>query len=50
MKRRRKTAGGRGNRKGKTSAPALVLAWSIVGIPLAFGVIETLRNAIKLFH
>jgi len=28
----------------------LVLAWSFVGIPLAWGVIETLFNAMKLFQ
>jgi hypothetical protein len=28
----------------------LVLAWGFVGIPLAWGVIETLLNALKLFQ
>jgi hypothetical protein len=28
----------------------LVLAWGFVGIPLLFGVIYTLSNAMKLFH
>jgi hypothetical protein len=28
----------------------LILAWGFVGIPLAWGVIETLNNAMKLFH
>jgi hypothetical protein len=28
----------------------LVLAWGFVGIPLAWGVIETITNAMKLFH
>ena len=28
----------------------LILAWSFVGIPLLWGVLQTLRNAIKLFH
>lgn len=27
----------------------LVLAWGFVGIPLAWGIIETLTNALKLF-
>jgi hypothetical protein len=27
----------------------LVLAWGFVGIPLAWGVIETVMNAMKLF-
>lgn len=28
----------------------LVLAWGFVGIPLAWGVIQTLANAMKLFQ
>ena len=28
----------------------LVLAWGFVGIPLLWGVLQTLRNAMKLFH
>jgi len=28
----------------------LILAWSFVGIPLVWGVLQTLRNALKLFH
>jgi hypothetical protein len=28
----------------------LVLAWGFVGMPLAWGVIETLFNALKLFQ
>jgi hypothetical protein len=28
----------------------LVLAWGFVGIPLAWGVIETINNAMKLFQ
>jgi hypothetical protein len=28
----------------------LVLAWGFVGIPLAWGVIETAINALKLFQ
>ena len=28
----------------------LILAWGFVGIPLAWGVIETIINAMKLFH
>jgi len=28
----------------------LVLAWGLVGIPLAWGVIETVLNALKLFQ
>lgn len=33
-----------------TRALQLVLAWSFVGIPLLWGVLQTLRNALKLFH
>ena len=34
----------------KTPVTSLVLAWGFVGIPLAWGVIETCFNAAKLFH
>lgn len=33
-----------------TSTIHLILAWSFVGIPLVWGVLETLRNALKLFQ
>jgi hypothetical protein len=33
-----------------TTALNLVLAWGFVGIPLAWGVIQTIINAMKLFH
>ncbi|MGY0536005.1 MFS transporter small subunit [Nocardioides sp. YJ-D4] len=29
--------------------PKIVAAWALVGIPLAYGVIETLRRAAQLF-
>jgi hypothetical protein len=32
------------------NALKLTLAWIFVGIPLAWGVIQTLLNAIKAFH
>ncbi|MGA3403415.1 MAG: hypothetical protein ABSC95_29730 [Acetobacteraceae bacterium] len=32
-----------------TTSLHLVLAWGFVGIPLAWGVIETVLNAMKLF-
>jgi hypothetical protein len=32
------------------NAVKLVLAWGFVGIPLAWGVVETALNALKLFH
>jgi hypothetical protein len=28
----------------------LILAWAFVGIPFIWGVLETLRNAMKLFQ
>jgi hypothetical protein len=28
----------------------LILAWGFVGVPLAWGVIQTLINALKLFQ
>jgi len=28
----------------------LILAWGFVGLPLLWGVLQTLRNALKLFH
>ena len=28
----------------------VILAWGFVGIPLAWGVIETISNALKLFQ
>jgi hypothetical protein len=37
------------NRDG-TSTLQLLLAWGFVGIPLAWGVAETITNAMKLFH
>jgi hypothetical protein len=33
-----------------TSTLQLILAWSFVGIPLIWGVLQTLLNALKLFH
>jgi hypothetical protein len=36
--------------RGGTTALQLILAWLLVGIPLALGVLETLTNAMKLFH
>jgi hypothetical protein len=33
-----------------TTALHLALAWAFVGIPLTLGVIQTLINAMKLFH
>jgi hypothetical protein len=33
-----------------TTPVQLALAWGFVGIPLVWGVIETLLNALKLFQ
>ena len=32
------------------NAVKLVLAWGFVGIPLVWGVVQTLLNALKAFH
>ena len=29
--------------------PKIVVAWALVGLPLAYGIIETLRRAAQLF-
>jgi hypothetical protein len=34
----------------ETTALHLVLAWGFVGIPLVFGVVQTLINSMKLFQ
>ena len=33
-----------------TTAVHLILAWGFVGIPLAWGVVQTVLNALKLFQ
>lgn len=33
-----------------SNAVKLVLAWGFVGIPLVWGLCETVINALKLFH
>ena len=38
------------HQEGATSTLHLVLAWGFVGIPLTWGVIATLINALKLFQ
>ena len=35
---------------GSNNVLKLFLAWTFVGIPLAWGVVQTLVNAIKAFH
>lgn len=39
-----------GNQVKKDYTVQLVLAWLLVGIPLAWGVWKTLLNALKLFQ
>jgi hypothetical protein len=34
----------------KSSAGAILLAWLLVGVPLSWGVYNTLVNSMKLFH
>jgi hypothetical protein len=38
------------NQQSGTTALQLALAWLFVGIPLTWGVIQTLVNAMKLFQ
>ena len=38
------------SQSGGTTPLHLILAWGVVGIPLAWGVIETLSSALKLFQ
>jgi len=33
----------------RPSTPRLAVAWTLVGVPLAYGVIETVRRAAQLF-
>jgi hypothetical protein len=34
----------------RTTTFQLILAWGLVGIPLAWGVLQTIENAMKLFR
>ena len=34
----------------KSSAVAILFAWLLVGVPLAWGVYNTILNSMKLFH
>ena len=43
MQQSGRSAGGRNGIK-------LALAWTVVGIPLVWGVVQTLVNALKAFH
>jgi hypothetical protein len=38
------------NENQSSNALHLILAWGFVGIPLAWGVLQTLQNAMKLFQ
>ena len=38
------------NQSNGTSGLQLALAWGFVGIPLLWGVVQTLENAMKLFQ
>jgi hypothetical protein len=38
------------NNQNGTTTLQLVLAWGFVGIPLVWGVLSTLLNALKLFQ
>jgi hypothetical protein len=38
------------NQQTGSSTLQLILAWGFVGIPLAWGVLQTLQNAMKLFQ
>ena len=38
------------NGQNGTTGLQLVLAWGFVGIPLVWGVLQTLSNALKLFQ
>jgi hypothetical protein len=35
---------------GASNGVKLILAWGFVGIPLVWGVVQTLVNAVKAFH
>jgi hypothetical protein len=39
-----------GNEQASGNALKLVLAWSLVGIPLVWGILQTIKNALKLFQ
>jgi len=38
------------NNQNGTTSLQLALAWGFVGIPLVWGVLQTLSNALKLFQ
>ncbi len=50
MSGREKGMASNASHQGAGNGLKLVLAWGFVGIPLAWGIIETVTNALKLFH
>jgi len=38
-----------GEHRQSTTTIELILSWAFVGVPLAWGVMETVANAMKLF-
>ena len=44
------TDSGTGLRPSASSWVAVALAWTLVGLPLAWGVYKTLQTAVKLFR
>jgi len=40
----------RSDNASSSNQPMLIVAWLFVGLPLLWGVIDTLRNALKLFQ
>jgi hypothetical protein len=39
-----------GQRDGTTSPVLVALAWAVVGAPWLWGIVETVKNAAKLFQ
>ena len=37
-------------RPGSSNWTAVVISWTLVGIPLAWGIYQTLQTAVKLFR
>lgn len=45
-----RSATGAANQPGKGQVVALVVSWTAVGLPLLWGVVETLRKTFALFQ
>ena len=41
---------GKSMQKAQNNTLKLILAWGFVGIPLAWGIVRTVTNALKLFQ